>query len=94
MGPTLGLYEIIMVKMEKLNWDRYNSHAMGSAPLLIYCLLRGIRVNISKLIISVMTSDSLLVPTRHLPFGMLITYLLKQLNFNLSNEQSVEPSVI
>ena len=69
------------------------SHARGSAPLLIYCLLRVIRVNIPKLIISVMTSDSLLVPTRHLPFGMVITYLLKQLNFNLSNEQSIEPSV-
>ena len=24
MGPTLGLYEIIMIKMEKLNWDRYS----------------------------------------------------------------------
>jgi len=40
-----------------------------------------------------MTSDHLLVPTRHLPFGMVITHLLKQLNFNLSIEQSVEPSV-
>ena len=26
------------------------SHAQGSAPLLIYCLLKGIRVNIPKLI--------------------------------------------
>ena len=36
--------------------SREYSHARGSAPLLIYCLLRGIRVNIPKLIISVMTS--------------------------------------
>jgi len=24
MGPTLGLYEIIMVKWKILNWDRYS----------------------------------------------------------------------
>ena len=69
------------------------SHARGSAPLIIYCLLRGIRINIPKLITSFMTSDHLLVPTRHLPFGMVITHLLRQLNFNLSTERSVEPSV-
>ena len=40
-----------------------------------------------------MLSDHLLIPNWHLPFGMFITYLLKQLNFNLSNEQSIEPSV-
>ena len=34
------------------------SHARGSAPLLIYCLLKGIRVNIPKLII-----DSCLLST-------------------------------
>jgi len=27
------------------------SHARGSAPLVIYCLLKGIRINVSKLII-------------------------------------------
>jgi len=55
------------------------SHARGSAPLVIYCLLKGIRINILKLIINYMTSDHLLVPNRHLPFGILITHLLKQL---------------
>ena len=40
-----------------------------------------------------MTSDHLVVPNRHLPFGMLITHLLKQLNFDLSSERSIEPSV-
>ena len=69
------------------------SHARGSAPLVIYCLLKGIRINIPKLIINHMTSDHLLVPNRHLPFGMLITRLLKQLNFDLSSERSIEPSV-
>jgi len=54
----------------------YN-HARGSAPLVIYCLLRGIRINIPMLIINYMTSDHLLVPNRHLHFGMLITRLLK-----------------
>ena len=69
------------------------SHARGSVPLIIYCLLRGIRINIPKLIISYMVSDHLLVPNRHLSFGMIITHLLKQLNFDLSSERSVEPSV-
>ena len=67
------------------------SHARGSVPLIIYCLLRGIRINIPKLIISFMTSDHILVPTRHLPFGMVITHLLKQLHF--AAKRSIEPSV-
>ena len=62
------------------------SHAQGFAPLLIYCLLKGIRINVPKLIIDYMTYDHLLVPNRHLPFGMLITHLLKQLKFDLSTE--------
>ena len=53
------------------------SHARGSAPLLIYCLLKGIRVNIPKLIIDYMDSEYLLIPNWYLPFGMLITRLLK-----------------
>ena len=65
----------------------------GSAPLLIYCLLKGIRINVPKLIIDYMTSDHLPVLNRHLPFGMLITRLLKQLRFDLSTERSIEPSV-
>jgi len=69
------------------------SHARGSVPLIIYCLLRGIKINIPKLIISFMTSDHIHVPTRHLPFGMIISYLLRQLNFDLSSERSSEPAV-
>jgi len=69
------------------------SHARGSAPLLIYCLLKGIRVNISKLIVDYIASEHLLIPNRHLPFGMLITRLLKRLKIDLSTERSIEPSV-
>ena len=69
------------------------SHARGSTPLMIYCLLKGIRINIPKLIIDFMTSDHLLIPTRHLPYGMLITRLLKQLKFDLCTERSIELSV-
>jgi len=58
------------------------SHAWGFAPLLIYYLLKGIRVNIPKLIFDYMASEHLLIPNRYLPFGMLITRLLKQLKFN------------
>jgi len=69
------------------------SHARGSAPLLIYCLLKCIRVNISKLITDYMASEHLLIPNWHLPFGMLITRLLELLKFDLSAERSIEPSV-
>jgi len=50
----------------------YN-HAQGPAPLLIYCLLKGIKVNILKLINDFMLSEHLLIPNRNLLFGMLIT---------------------
>jgi len=69
------------------------SHVRGSVPLLIYCLLKDIRVNIPKLIIDFMASEHLLIPNRYLPFGMLITRLLKQLKFDLFAERSIEPSV-
>jgi len=69
------------------------SHARSSAPLLIYCLLKGIRVSIPNPIIDFMVSEHLLIPNQHLPFGMLITRLLKQLKFALSVERSIEPSV-
>ena len=60
------------------------SHARGSAPLLIYCLLKGIRVYIPKLIIDYMTSEHLLIPNWYLLFGMFIIRLLKLLKFDLS----------
>ena len=69
------------------------SHARGSTPLLIYCLLKGIRINIPKLIVNSMLSDHLLIPNRHLPFGMFITRLLKLLKFDLSIERSIVPSI-
>ena len=69
------------------------SHAWGSAPLLIYCLLKDIRVNIPKLIIDYMVSDHLFISNRYLPFGMLISRILKQLKFDLSTERSIELSV-
>jgi len=57
--------------------SREYSHAWRSAPFLIYYLLKGIRVNIPKLIVDFMLSEHLLIPNKHLPFGMLITRLLK-----------------
>jgi len=47
------------------------SHAWGSAPLLIYCLLKGIKVNIFKLIIDYMASDHLLISNGTCPLGCL-----------------------
>jgi len=69
------------------------SHTRGSAPLLIYYLLKGIRVIIPKLIINFMLSKHLLIPNWHLPFGMLISWLLKLLKFNLSTVRSIAPSI-
>ena len=60
---------------------------------MIYCLLKGIRVNIHKLIIDYMASEHLLMSNQQLPFGMLIIRLLKQLKFDLSTKWSIEPSV-
>jgi len=69
------------------------SHARGPVPLIVYCLLKGIKINIPRFIISHMTSDHVHVPGRHLPYGMLISYLLKQLGFDLSSVRPSEPSV-
>ena len=73
--------------------SRGYSHARRSAPLLIYCLMKGIRFNISKPIIDFMLSEHLLIPNRNLSFGMLITRLLKLFKFDLSGEKTVAPSI-
>jgi len=69
------------------------SHARGPVPLIVYCLLKGIKINFARFIISHMTSDHVFVPTRHLPYGMLISYLLKQLDFDLSSVRPSDPSI-
>jgi len=40
-----------------------------------------------------MLSEHILIPNRNLPFGMLITRLLKLLKFDLSGERSIAPSI-
>ena len=67
------------------------SHVRGSALLLIYCLLKNIRVNIPKLIVNFTLSEHLMIPNRNLSFGMLITRLLKLLKFDLSGEKLLHP---
>ena len=52
------------------------SHVRGCAPLLIYCLLRGIRVNIPKLIINFMLSEHLMIPSKNFPYGILLLICL------------------
>jgi len=54
--------------------------------LLIYCLLKGIRVNIPKLIIN-------LILFEHLLIRMFISRHLKLLKFDLSAESSIAPSI-
>ena len=70
------------------------SHARDCASLIIYCLLRGIQVNILRLIITVMLSDHLLIPSRNLPYEMILTHLFKHLKNNVSDERFVAPSMI
>jgi len=69
------------------------SHARGPVPLIVYCLLKGIKINFPHFIASHMASDQIRMPGRHLPYGMLISYLLKHLGFVLSSETPSEPSV-
>ena len=70
-----------------------DSHARGCAPFLILYLLKGIRVNISRLIVNYMISKNLLILSRNLPFGMMITHLLKYFKIDLSFETAFSPSV-
>ena len=61
-------------------------------PLLIYCLLKSIRVNIPHLIIDFMLSNHLLIPTRNSTYAMIFTHLFKYFKINLSDERVVNPS--
>jgi len=68
-------------------------HTRRCAPLLIYCLLKGIRVNILRLIVNYMVSENLLIPSRNISFEMMITHFLRYFNINLSFETAFAPSV-
>jgi len=63
-------------------------------PLLIYYFLKDIRVNISRLIIDFILSDHLLIPTRNLPFRMILIRLFMHFKINLSDEKVVTPLLI
>jgi len=62
------------------------SYVRGYTPLLIYCLLRDIRVNILKLIIDFILLKHLLIPSRNLPYAMIITHLFKYFKIDVSGE--------
>ena len=63
-------------------------------PLLIYYFLKDIRVNISRLIIDFILSDHLLIPTRNLPYRMILIRLFMHFKINLSDEKVVTPLLI
>jgi len=69
------------------------SHARGNALLLNYCLLKGIRVNIPKLLMDFLFFDHLMIPSRNLSNGMIITYFLKHFKIDLSGKTVYPPSV-
>ena len=58
-----------------------------------FIALRGIKVNIPRLIIDFMLSDHLLIPSRNLSYGMILIHLFKHLKINLSDERTVAPSI-
>ena len=69
------------------------SNARGSVPLIIYCLLKGIKIDFPHLIATHMASDHIRMSSRHLPYGMLITHLLQRLGFDLSSETPCQPAI-
>ena len=74
-----------------LKLGEYN-HTRGSAPLLIYCLLKGIRVNIPKLLINFMLSEHFMISSRYLPYGMMIvTHLLRYFKINIFSKTAYPP---
>ena len=69
------------------------SNARGPVPLIIYCLLKGIKIDIPHFIATHMASDQIRMSGRNLPYGMLITHLLRGLGFDLSSESPSDPSI-
>ena len=63
-------------------------------PLLIYYFLKDIRVNIFRLIIDFILSGHLLIPTRNLPYRMILICLFMHFKINLSDEKVVTPLLI
>jgi len=68
------------------------SHARGPVPLIIYCLLKGIKINFPRVIASHMSGDQIRTAGRSLPYGMLITHLLRALDFDFSGQAPSKPS--
>ena len=65
----------------------------GCTPLLIYYLLRSIRVNIPKLINEYMLLKHLIISSRNLPYAKIITHLFKYFKTDISGETAFSPSV-
>ena len=69
------------------------SHVRGCASLLIYCLEKEIQVNIPKLLLDCMLSDSLMIPNRNLPYRMMLTHVFKYYEVDLSRDTAIPPAV-
>ena len=50
-------------------------------------------VNIPTLIIDFMLPDHLFIPSRNLPYEMILTLLFKHFKINLSNKRPITPSI-
>jgi len=66
---------------------------LGCASLLIYYFLKGIRINIPRLIIDFMLFEHLLILSTNLPYRVILTRLFKHLKIDLSGKKAIAPFV-
>ena len=50
-------------------------------------------VNIPKFLIDVMTNESLMIPNRNLPYGMILTHFFNYCKVDLSRDSDVPPAI-
>jgi hypothetical protein len=65
--------------------------ARGCVPILIYCFLQGIPVNIPRLILAQISATNLATTSKGLPFGMLFTRLFTHWGIPLEGQELIKP---
>jgi hypothetical protein len=65
--------------------------ARGCVPILIYCFLQGIPVNIPRLILDQIIASNLATSPKGLPFGMLFTRLFTHWGIPFAGQESLKP---
>jgi len=55
--------------------------------------MKGIRVNVPKLLVDFMLSEHLMIPSRNLSYGMIVTRLLRYFKIDIRGETAYPLSV-